>query len=216
MRVEKALAALAAIYRETPQQAAIRLGIEGDFSHLQPADLGCRFQRALRKADNRRKSGRKRSVVLKNDLVESSAQVVEKHYKELSRELKKFIKTRIDYDVEDILQEVLFALCCVEYPPTLADAMRVGKTIARRQIAFKRYRLANSPATVTPQEDFYLLEEVYGWAEEEAPEADFAPTSDIEEAFRRAVAELVRFVGVKQAASAVGMREKTLRPVLGL
>jgi len=216
VRIEKALATLAAIWGITPAEVAARLGIEGDFTHLQAAELGARFRKALSKADNRRKSGRKYHQSRVAQVVDESAAVVEKHFTALRRELMKFVRSRAAADAEDIVQETLYALCTMEGLDGYEGAIKRAKVIARRLIAYKHYRLANDPATVTPHEDFYVLEEIHGWVDEPTAETDFAPTTDLEEAFRRVALELVRFVGVKQAAVAVGMREKTFRPAIGL
>jgi DNA-directed RNA polymerase specialized sigma24 family protein len=129
-----------------------------------------------------------------------------------------YAKTKDRMAAEDLVQETILSVCTYEVNDE-EHLFRVAQQVLRRVITAYWRKEYNSPATVTPHEDFYSMEDVYGISEEEKEEEepDTAPvtlTSDIAEAFVRVATELSKQLGPKHAAVACGMREKTLDRIL--
>jgi DNA-directed RNA polymerase specialized sigma24 family protein len=126
-----------------------------------------------------------------------------------------FAQTQDRMEAEDIVQQTIFRLCFYEAKDE-EHLFRLSRKIFRRIIAEYLYKRCNSPIDVAPYEDFYLMEEVLGWCDEddEAEAQSIQPTADIGEAFLRVAAELTKQLGRKYAAVACGLREKTFARIL--
>jgi DNA-directed RNA polymerase specialized sigma24 family protein len=126
-----------------------------------------------------------------------------------------YAKTKDRMTAEDLAQEAILAVCTYEVQDE-EHLFRVAQQVLRRVITAYWRKEYNSPATVTPHEDFYIIEEAYE-VSEEIEQSETAPetfTSDIAEAFVRVATELSKQLGPKHAAVACGMREKTLSRIL--
>jgi DNA-directed RNA polymerase specialized sigma24 family protein len=126
-----------------------------------------------------------------------------------------YAKTQDHMAAEDLAQEAILAVCTYEVQDE-EHLFRVAQQVLRRVITAYWRKEYNSPATITPHEDFYIIEEAYE-VSEETEESETAPetfTSDIAEAFVRVATELAKQLGQKHAAVACGMREKTLARIL--
>jgi len=218
-RLEKAAATLAGIWGVTPQEVAERFRIALDLSHLQAIELGRRAKEAM--LSNDKKYQREITFEKKNNrkVSEQTVQLLEdvKVFKKLRKELMLFVKSRLNasrFEIEDIVSDTLESLCYYK-ASSAEDLIRMGMVIARRRIANFLRRKCSSPLEVRPHEDFFIQEEVFAANSDsyEAVEADLPLTTDPETAFRRLAAELVRLLGMKHAAVAVGMREKTFAPM---
>ena len=221
--LDNGVAALATLWGIQPNDVAERLAIKLDFSHVEPKPIGERARRALRhentKYTTKQLPSTSRALA---PIVDSTAQMIDnpKTFRKLRSMLVKtaYAETKDRMAAEDLAQEAILAVCTYEVQDE-EHLFRVAQQVLRRVITAYWRKQYNSPATVTPHEDFYIMEDVYGISEEEKEEEepDTAPvtlTSDIAEAFVRVATELAKHLGQKHAAVACGMREKTLSRIL--
>jgi DNA-directed RNA polymerase specialized sigma24 family protein len=221
--LDNGVAILATIWGVQPNDMAARLAINLDFSHLDPKPLGERARRAQRhentKYASKRQPNARRAFA---PTVEATVKMIDnpKNFQKLRSMLMKTARsqTKDPMLAEDLVQETILSLCIYEVNDE-EHLFRLARQILRRVITAYWRKEYNSPTTVTPHEDFYIMEDVYGISEEENEEeepdtASESLTSDIAEAFVRVAAELSKQLGKKHAAVACGMREKTLSRIL--
>jgi len=218
--LDNGVAALATLWGLQPNDVAERLAIKLDFSHVEPKPLGERARRALRhentKYTTKQLPSASRALA---PIVDNTAQMIDnpKTFRKLRSMLVKtaYAETKDRMAAEDLAQEAILAVCTYEVQDE-EHLFRVAQQVLRRVITAYWRKEYNSPATVTPHEDFYIIEEAYE-VSEETEESETAPetfTSDIAEAFVRVATELAKQLGQKHAAVACGMREKTLSRIL--
>jgi DNA-directed RNA polymerase specialized sigma24 family protein len=224
--LDNGVAILATIWGVQPNDMAARLAINLDFSHLDPKPLGERARRAQRhentKYASKRQPNARRAFA---PTVEATVKMIDnpKNFQKLRSMLMKTARsqTKDPMLAEDLVQETILSLCIYEVNDE-EHLFRLARQILCRVITAYWRKEYNSPTTVTPHEDFYIMEDVYGISEEENEEneeeepdtASESLTSDIAEAFVRVAAELSKQLGKKHAAVACGMREKTLSRIL--
>jgi len=231
--LDNGVAALATLWGIQPNDVAERLAIKLDFSHVEPKPLGERARRALRhentKYTTKQLPSASRALA---PIVDTTAQMIDnpKTFKKLRSMLVKaaYAKTKDHMAAEDLVQETILSVCTYEVNDE-EHLFRVANQVLRRVITAYWRKHYNSPATVTPHEDFYIMEEALGTHDDEAgidmtlemagyalskEEEDPLVTSDITEAFTRVATELSKQLGPKHAAVACGMREKTLSRIL--
>jgi DNA-directed RNA polymerase specialized sigma24 family protein len=220
--LDNGVATLATLWGVQPNEVAARLAINLDFSHIEPKPIGERALRSLRH-ENTKYTCKRQPYAWRAfaPVVQTTAQMIDnpKTFQKLRSMLMKaaYAKTQDRMDAEDLVQETILALCIYEVNDE-EHLFRLGPKVLRRISAAYWRKKYNSPAVVTPHEDFYIMEEVFGFCDEdEEVEAAAVPqTSDITEAFLRVAAELIKQLGKKHAAVACGLREKTFSRLLPL
>jgi len=219
--LEKGVATLATLWGVQPYEVADRLAIALDFRHLEPAPLGETARRA-RRHENTKYSAKRRPYANRTfaSVVPATAKMIDdpKTFRALRSMLMKAVRSKVQDPIqaEDLVQETLLALCLYEVKDE-QHLFRLGRQVLRRVIAAYWRKAYNSPAVVTPHEDFYIIEEVLALSDETAEEGTGLPvTADLAEAFLRVAAELMKQLGKKQAAVACGMREKTFSRIIPL
>jgi DNA-directed RNA polymerase specialized sigma24 family protein len=216
------VASLATLWGIQPNDVACRLALDLDFSHLEPKPLGERARRALRH-ENAKYPQKRRPYAWRTfaPVVEKTTKMLEqpKTFRKLRSMLMKtaVAKTKDHMQAEDLVQETLLGVCIYEVKDE-EHLFRLSHQVLRRVISAYWRKQYNSPAVVTPHEDFYIMEEALALYNEDddAEDASAPLTSDIAEAFLRVAAELIKQLGKKQAAVACGMREKTFARILPL
>jgi DNA-directed RNA polymerase specialized sigma24 family protein len=215
--LDHGVATLATLWGVQPNDVAARLAINLDFSHLEPKPLSETAKRA-RRHENTKYAQKRRPYAWRSfaPIVESTTKMLDnpKTFQKLRSMLMKtaLAKTQDYMQAEDLVQEAILGVCIYEVNDE-EHLFRLARQILRRVIAAHWRRKYTSPITVTPHEDFYIIEEMFDLCddgnnndvEESAPQ-----TTDLYEAFLRVSAELIKQLGRKQAAVACGMREKTL------
>jgi len=207
--LERGLAYLSALWQDEPKSVAERLKISYEADHIIPAEIKGRFERAAKKMNRKRQETRGGSRKKPRPIVQASASIVETYYKELKKELVLFVKSRYEHEIEDIIQEALVYVCQVPRINSYENAIKVAKKAARNIIRARIYRKAQLPFVSAPEGDFYTIEELYSLFDETEYEDEAQFTADLYEALRRIAAELINILGKKQAASALGMQERT-------
>jgi DNA-directed RNA polymerase specialized sigma24 family protein len=231
--LESGVATLATLWGVQPVDVAERLAIDLDFSHLEPKPLSQTAQRS-RRHENTKYAHKRRPYAHRAfaPIVETTTQMLEnpQTFQKLRRMLIKaaYAQTKDRMIAEDLAQETILGICIYEVKDE-EHLFRVARQVLRRVITAYWRKEYNSPATVTPHEDFYIMEEMLGTHDDDAEsdmtlemagyakpkeEDDPLVTSDITEAFVRVATELSKQLGKKQAAVACGMREKTLVRIL--
>ena len=220
--LENGVATLATLWGLQPDNVADRLAINLDFSHVEPKPLGERARRALRhentKYTTKHLPSTSRALA---PIVASTAQMIDtpKTFQKLRSMLMKaaYAKTQARMDAEDLVQETILRLCTYEIKDE-DQLFSVARQVLRQIFRYYWRKQYTSPAVVTPHEDFHIMEEVFGFCDEdeEVEATAVSPTSDITEAFLRVAAELIKQLGKKHAAVACGLREKTFSRLLPL
>jgi DNA-directed RNA polymerase specialized sigma24 family protein len=213
--LDNGVATLATLWGVQPNNVADRLAINLDFSHLQPKPLSETALRAKRH-ENTKYAQKRKPYAWRPfaPVVDATVKMIDNPntFQKLRSLLMKTATAKIQdrIQAEDLVQETILGLCIYEVKDE-DHLFRLGHQVLRRVLAAYWRKHYNSPVTVTPHEDFYIMEEIFGTSdEEENPEATAIPqTSDIAEAFLRVAAELSKQLGKKQAAVACGFREKT-------
>jgi len=232
--LDNGVAALASLWGVQPNDVADRLAIKLDFSHVEPKPLGERARRARRhentKYTTKQLPSASRALA---PIVDSTAQMIDnpKTFRKLRSMLVKaaYAETQDRMSAEDLAQETILHLCTYEIENE-EHLFRVARQVLRRVLASYWRKQCESPATVTPHEDFYIMEETLGTYDDDEGGSDMTiemagyavskeeddplVTSDIAEAFFRVATELAKQLGQKHAAVACGMREKTLSRIL--
>jgi DNA-directed RNA polymerase specialized sigma24 family protein len=231
--LDNGVATLATLWEVLPNEVAKRLAINLDFSHISPKPLSERAKRARRHQNTKytQKQLRQASRALA-PIVESTAQMIDnpQTFRKLRSMLMKaaYAKTQDRIQAEDLVQETILRVCTYEVKDE-QHLFRLARQVLRRVITAYWRKEYNTPTTVTPHEDFYIMEEALGIYDDDEAENDITiemagyavskeedslVTSDIAEAFRRVATELAKQLGQKHAALACGMREKTLSRIL--
>jgi hypothetical protein len=177
-RLDNGVATLATLWGVQPNDVARRLALDLDFSHLEPKPLGERARRALRHENAKYKFKRQpyasRTFA---PVVENTTKMIEqpKTFQKLRSMLIKaaYAKTKDRMTAEDLAQEAILAVCTYEVQDE-EHLFRVAQQVLRRVITAYWRKEYNSPATVTPHEDFYIMEELYEISEGEE-EGETAP-----------------------------------------
>jgi DNA-directed RNA polymerase specialized sigma24 family protein len=222
--LDNGVATLATLWGVQPNEVAARLALNMDFSHVTPKPLGTRAQKARRHENTKYTHKHLRAATRAlAPIVQATAQMIDnpETFQKLRSMLMKAARTQVKdrMQTEDLVQEALLGVCTYEVKDE-EHLFRVARQVLRRVIAAYWRKEYTSPTTVTPHEDFYIMEDVYGISDEgetEEEEPAAAPeslTADIAEAFIRVATELSRQLGKKHAAVACGMREKTLLRIL--
>jgi len=232
--LDNGVATLATLWGVQPNDVADRLAIRLDFSHVEPKPLGERARRALRhentKYTTKQLPSASRALA---PIVDNTAQMIDnpKTFRKLRSMLVKtaYAETKDRMAADDLAQETILHLCTYEIENE-EHLFRVARQVLRRVLASYWRKQYESPATVTPHEDFYIMEETVGTYDDDEGGSDMTiemagyavskekddplATSDIAEAFFRVATELAKQLGQKHAAVACGMREKTLARIL--
>jgi len=216
--LDNGVATLATLWGVQPNEVAARLAINLDFSHLEPKPIGERALRSLRH-ENTKYTCKRQTYAWRTfaPVVQTTAKMIDnpKTFQKLRSLLMKAAYAKTRMDAEDLVQETILRLCTYEIKDE-DQLFSVARQVLRQIFRYYWRKQYASPAVVTPQEDFYIMEEVFGFCDEddEVGAAAVPQTSDITEAFLRVAAELIKQLGKKHAAVACGLREKTFSRLL--
>jgi DNA-directed RNA polymerase specialized sigma24 family protein len=217
MNLDKGVATLATLWGVQPTDVAERLAITLDFSHLTPAQIGYRATRALRSQNHKYHTKKHRAKKVKSPNPQTMQLLANpKFFNSLHSKLLKYAKSKIKYtpDAEDLVSETI--LTASTYPASSPEHLTaIALNTLKKALSSYFHKLYNSPISITPHEDFYILEETFNLYENTSPETQpIKPTSNLLEAFKRVAAELVHQLGLQHAASTIGIRSYTLANAL--
>jgi DNA-directed RNA polymerase specialized sigma24 family protein len=218
--IDKGVATLATLWGVQPNNVAERLAISLDFSHLTPAKISYRATRALRSHNHKHHLKKHRAKKVK-PLNPQTAELLSnpKFFNSLRSKLLKYAKSKIKYtpDAEDLVSDTLLTACT--YPASSQQHLTaIALNTLKKALSSYFYKHYNSPTSITPHEDFYILEETLPTSPEpHDPEPQTSePTSNVLEAFKRIAAELIHQLGIQHAASSLGICQHTLSTTLAL
>lgn len=214
--IDKGVATLATLWGVQPTQVAERLAIQLDFSHLSPAQIGYRATRALH-SRNRTHKIKKHRTKKSKPINPNTANLLSnpKFFKSLRSKLLKYAKSKISYtpDAEDLVSDTILIACT--YEASSQDHLTaIALNTLKKALTSYFHRLYNSPITIQPYEDFYTLDSLQIPDNPDNPENTLPPTSNLITALQRSAAELIHLLGIKHAASTLGLRSKTLANLL--
>jgi DNA-directed RNA polymerase specialized sigma24 family protein len=217
--IEKGVATLATLWGVQPTEVADRLAIQIDFSHLTPAEIGRRATRALRSQNHKHHLKQHRAKKIK-PLNPQTMQLLSdpKFFKSLRSKLLKYAKSKIAYtpDAEDLVSETLLTACTYQ-ASSPQHLTAIALNTLKKSLSSYFHKLYNSPTSVQPHEDFYILEDTLTPHSDPDPETQhLEPTSNTLQAFKRIAAELIHQLGLQHAASSLGIRSSTLSSTLSL